>query len=111
MTKEELYQQVKAGKISINDVREKLGHERVENPLMNTTKTNQELLSEKKTKSLSNFWDIYTCYNNDCGKGFAVEDDPVGIEVNSCPFCKSEHFEYSHSEQWNRKNVKQENKV
>ncbi len=103
MSKEELYQQLKERKISINDVREKLGHERVEHPLMNTTKTNQELLLERKTPSASNFWDIYTCGNNDCGKGFAVENDPVGVEVNNCPFCKSEHFEYSHSEPWNGK--------
>lgn len=106
MTKEELHQQVKAGKISINDAREKLGHGKVDHPLMNTTKTNRELLAEKKTPSTSNFWDIYTCYNNDCGKGFAVEDDPIAVEVSCCPFCKSEQFEYSHSEPFNGKIVK-----
>lgn len=51
MTNEELYQQVKARRISINAAREKLGHERVDHPLMNTTKTNRELLAERKTQS------------------------------------------------------------
>jgi hypothetical protein len=49
MKKDQLFQDVKTGKISINDAREALGHERVNHPLMNTKMTNQELLLQKKT--------------------------------------------------------------
>lgn len=46
-SKEELYQDVKAGKISLNDAREKLGLERIYHPLMDSKLTNAELLSRK----------------------------------------------------------------
>jgi hypothetical protein len=47
MTKDELFQEVKAGKISINDAREALGLERVDHPLMDTKMTNKELLERR----------------------------------------------------------------
>jgi hypothetical protein len=47
MKKDELFQEVKTRKISINDAREKLGHERVNHPLMDTKLTNAELLARK----------------------------------------------------------------
>jgi hypothetical protein len=47
MTKDELFQEVKAGKISLNDARESMGLTRVDHPLMNTKLTNAELLASK----------------------------------------------------------------
>lgn len=49
MKKDELFQEVKTRKISINDVREKLGLERVNHPLMDSKLTNKELLQQKKS--------------------------------------------------------------
>ncbi|WP_416729239.1 hypothetical protein [Fictibacillus sp. JL2B1089] len=48
MKKDELFQEVKTRKISINDAREKLGFERVDHPLMDTKLTNAELLVRKE---------------------------------------------------------------
>lgn len=48
MKKDELFQEVKTRKISINDAREKLGLERVNHPLMNSKLTNTELLARKE---------------------------------------------------------------
>jgi hypothetical protein len=45
MKKDELFKLVKSGKITINNARESLGLEKVDHPLMNTTKTNAELLA------------------------------------------------------------------
>lgn len=47
MKKDEHFQDVKTGKISINDAREKLGLKRVNHPLMETKLTNAELLARK----------------------------------------------------------------
>lgn len=47
MKKDELFQEVKTRKISINDAREKLGLERIDHPLMNSKLTNAELLARK----------------------------------------------------------------
>jgi hypothetical protein len=47
MKKDELFQEVKAGKISINDAREEMGLTRVDHPLMNTRMTNKELLEKR----------------------------------------------------------------
>jgi hypothetical protein len=47
MKKDELFQEVKACKISLNDAREALGQERVDHPLMNTKLSNAELLARK----------------------------------------------------------------
>jgi hypothetical protein len=47
MTKDKLFQEVKTRKISLNDAREALGHERVDHPLMDTKTTNAELLARK----------------------------------------------------------------
>jgi hypothetical protein len=44
ITKDELMQKVKACEISLSDVSEALGHERVDHRLMDTKQTNQELL-------------------------------------------------------------------
>jgi hypothetical protein len=49
MSKDELFQKVKAGEISINEAREKLGLEKVNHPLLNATKTNTELLKEYRS--------------------------------------------------------------
>jgi hypothetical protein len=47
MKKDELFQEVKTRKISINDAREALGLKRVGHPLMDTKLTNAELLARK----------------------------------------------------------------
>jgi pyruvate kinase len=47
MKKDEIFQQVKAGEISLNDAREALGYERVDHTLMNTKLTNSELLKRR----------------------------------------------------------------
>jgi hypothetical protein len=47
MKKDELFQEVKNRKISINDAREALGLKRVDHPLMETKLTNAELLARK----------------------------------------------------------------
>ncbi len=47
MKKDELFQEVKAGKMSLNDAREALGFERVDHPLMDTKNTNAKLLARK----------------------------------------------------------------
>jgi hypothetical protein len=44
MKKDELFKLVKEKRITINDARESLGLEKVDHPLMNTTKTNADLI-------------------------------------------------------------------
>jgi hypothetical protein len=46
MKKDELFQEVKAGKISLKDFPEALGHERVDHLLIDTKMTNEELLQQ-----------------------------------------------------------------
>lgn len=47
MKKDELFQKVKTGEISLNAAREALGLEKVDHPLMETTLTNAELIARK----------------------------------------------------------------